>query len=68
MSKPFLKISKYVLRTEKGQAKEDNFLFSLPFFIVFLSLFNFPQLYLHSGKLLLHLRKTQGIIFPVLLI
>ena len=43
---PFLK---YGLRTEEGQAKEDNFLYSLPLFIVFLSLSNFPQLYLHSG-------------------
>jgi len=42
MSKPFLKISKYVLRTEKGQAKEDNFLFSLPFFIVFFISIQFP--------------------------
>jgi len=33
---------KYGLRTEKGQAKEDNFLCSLPFFIVFLFLFKFP--------------------------
>jgi len=30
------------LRTEKGQAKEDDFLYGLPFFILFLSLFNFP--------------------------
>ena len=31
-------------------------------------LFNFPQLYLHSGELFLHLRKTQRIILSVLLI
>jgi hypothetical protein len=31
---PFLK---YALRTEKGQAKEDDFLYGLPFFI-FLSI------------------------------
>jgi len=32
------------LRTEKerGQAKEDDFLYSLPSFIVFLFLFNYP--------------------------
>jgi len=30
---------KYGLRTEKGQAKEDNFLYSLPFlFCIFLSI------------------------------